>query len=70
MNKKVLGRNIDDLRLKQGLSLRQFAEKIGYSNTQVVRWVNGCVAPGAEALYNVAKGLGVTIDSLFEGTEE
>ncbi len=65
MTEKIFAQNLKAARKAAGLTQRELAEKIGYSEKSVSKWESGnTVAPGA-MLPEIAKVLGTDIDSLF-----
>lgn len=54
----------------QKVTGRELARYIGVQENQVSRWLNDKNVPAADALYEVARYLGVTVEQLFtERTE-
>ena len=65
MTEKIFAQNLKAARKAAGLTQRELAEKIGYSEKSVSKWESGnTIAPGA-MLPEIAKVLGTDIDSLF-----
>ena len=65
-----LGRNIKKHMVDQNVTGRELARYIGVQENQVSRWLNDKNVPAADALYEVARYLGVTVEQLFtERTE-
>ena len=65
-----LGRNIKKHMVDQKVTGRELARYIGVQENQVSRWLNDKNVPSADALYEVARYLGVTVEQLFtERTE-
>jgi transcriptional regulator with XRE-family HTH domain len=65
-----LGRKIKELRTGKGLTQDALAEKLGVSPQAVSKWENGVTAPDIGLLPAISAGFGVTIDDLFELTDE
>ncbi|MBU0687371.1 MAG: helix-turn-helix domain-containing protein [Candidatus Margulisbacteria bacterium] len=64
-----LGKNIEKLRMKAGISREKFAQKCGgeFTAIHLMRIENGSVKnPGIEMVKAIAEGLGVKIDALVE----
>lgn len=59
------GKCLHALRDERGLSLRQFAEKIGVKHPQIVRWENQSHAPKQRTLEQIAKGLNCPVADLL-----
>ena len=66
--KKIIGKNISNLRKANKLTQSEFASKLNYSDKAISKWENGDSLPDIEVLNNVAKFFGVTLDYLV--TEE
>lgn len=65
-----LGRNIRKHMEERRVTGRELARNIGVQENQVSRWLNDKNMPTADALYEVAQYLGVTVEQLFtERTE-
>lgn len=65
-----LGRNIKKHMVEQRVTGRELAKYIGVQENQVSRWLNDKNMPTADALFEVARYLGVTVEQLFtERTE-
>ena len=65
-----IGKNINKLMLKSGMSMREFGWVIGYPSSTICRWVNGNAVPKSEALYMISKRFGVIVDSLFDRVDK
>jgi transcriptional regulator with XRE-family HTH domain len=64
-----IGENIKSLRLSQGLSQQDLAEKCGFSNTMLSQYENGRKTPSLVTTANIAKALNVSINRLYYGDE-
>ena len=60
-----LGRNIRKHMEEQRVTGRELARYIGVQENQVSRWLNDRNVPAADALYEGAMYLGVTVEQLF-----
>jgi len=60
-----IGNNIKKLRLRKNLKQSQIAEKLGITCQAVSKWENNVNAPDINLLPDIARLLGVSIDTLF-----
>ena len=65
-----LGKKIKQLRFKAGLTQEQLAERLGIGPQSVSKWETGVSMPDITALPLLAETFGVTIDDLFDLTNE
>lgn len=65
-----LKERLKQIREKHGLSQAKFAERIGVSAGNVGDWEVGRVAPGANALANIAAAFDISLDWLIIGKEK
>ena len=65
-----LGKKIRQLRQKAGWTQEQLAEKMGVAAQSVSKWENAAAMPDITALPLLAENFGVTIDDLFDLTNE
>lgn len=49
-NKKLVGKRIQAIRLERGLTLKQFGELIGASESSISEWENGKYLPPAKSI--------------------
>ncbi len=63
--KRIIGKNMTDLRRGAGLTQLELAEKLNYSDKAVSKWESGASVPDITVLYDVAKLYGVTVDYLL-----
>ena len=68
--KMELGKKIKQLRFKAGLTQEQLAEKLGIGAQSVSKWENAVSMPDITALPLLAEIFGVSIDELFDLTNE
>lgn len=64
--KQIIGKNIIELRKKNGMTQAELAEKINYSDKAVSKWECGDAVPDIGVLKQLAELLGVTVDYLLE----
>lgn len=64
------GKKIRQLRFKAGLTQEQLAEKLGIGAQAVSKWENAAAMPDITALPLLAEIFGVSIDDLFDLTNE
>ena len=60
-----IGENIRVLRLREGLTQEQVAQRLGVTYQAVSKWENGTNTPDIALLPEIASLFGVTIDALF-----
>lgn len=65
-----LGKKIRQLRFKAGLTQEQLAEQMGVVPQSVSKWETGAAMPDISLLPLIAETFGVTIDDLFDLTNE
>jgi len=65
-----LGKKIKQLRFKAGLTQEQLADKLGIGPQSVSKWENSVAMPDITALPLIAEIFGVSIDDLFDLTNE
>ena len=65
-----LGAKIKHLRCKSGLTQEQLAEKLGLSGQSVSKWETAVAMPDIMLLPRLAEEFGVSIDELFDLTQE
>ena len=66
IDKKKTGRQIGQLMRKQGLSVKDIAEKLDIGSVQCVyQWINGKRMPTIDNLYALADLLDVKIDEIL-----
>lgn len=65
-----LGNKIKQLRFRAGLTQEQLAEKLGLSAQAVSKWETAAAMPDITLLPLIAEEFGVSIDELFDLTEE
>lgn len=65
-----LGKKIKQLRFKAGLTQEQLADKIGIGAQSVSKWENSVAMPDITTLPLIAEVFGVSIDDLFDLTNE
>ena len=65
-----LGKKIKQLRFRAGLTQEQLAEKLGIAPQSVSKWENAVAMPDITTLPLLAEIFGVSIDDLFDLTNE
>jgi transcriptional regulator with XRE-family HTH domain len=62
-----LGKNLQNLREKAGLTQRDLADKFGYKTPQFIsNWERGVAAPPISVIKKLAKMLHIEADKLFD----
>jgi transcriptional regulator with XRE-family HTH domain len=64
-----LGKRIQELRKKSGLTQQELAKRINISHPQIVRYENKGVQPPADVLNRIADAFNVSIDFLVNGNK-
>lgn len=64
--KKVVAKNISELRLKNGITQLELAEKLNYSDKAVSKWERGESLPDISVLRQLSDIFGVSLDYLVE----
>ncbi len=62
---QLFSANLHRLRSEAGLTQRELAERLGYSEKSVSKWERADGIPGIAALYDLAELFGVPLDELF-----
>lgn len=65
-----IGKQIKALRIQKGITQEELANSIGISYQAVSKWENGVTMPDIQLLPSLSIYFGVTIDELFQLTEE
>jgi transcriptional regulator with XRE-family HTH domain len=65
-----VGRNVKAFREKMGLTLQQFAEKVGISSALLTQMENRMVSPSIGMLVQIANAFGTTVSSFIGGKPE
>lgn len=64
----ILGNNIQQARLRRGLTQEQVAAKLGLTQNHYGRFERGEIRPNLDRLYQICEVLSVPIEELFKGT--
>jgi transcriptional regulator with XRE-family HTH domain len=64
----LVGRNIRIHRLQCGISQTDLGERIGVTFQQIQKYENGANRVGAGRLMQISSALGVSLESLFDGS--
>lgn len=65
-----IGKKIKKLRMQKGTTQEELAGYLGISCQAVSKWENGATAPDIQLLPAISAFFGITIDALFEFSEE
>lgn len=68
--KKIVAKNITELRVSSGMTQAQLGEKINYSDKSVSKWERGESLPDAYVLKQMSQLFGVTVDDLLSEHKE
>ncbi|MBE6587028.1 MAG: helix-turn-helix transcriptional regulator [Ruminococcaceae bacterium] len=63
--KKIVAKNIADLRHEAGMTQLELAEKLNYSDKAVSKWESGASIPDVGVLLEISRLFGVTVDYLL-----
>lgn len=66
--KKIIGKNLAELRKERKITQLEVAEMFGYTDKAVSKWEKGDTLPDVETLYQLASYYGVTLDYLTNDT--
>lgn len=64
INKRKTGRNISDLRAREGMSIQDLANELGCDQETIRDWEAGKYLPGTIALYSMATVFGCRADDI------
>ena len=66
INAAATGHNIDRLRSRKGLSVRDMQEEFGFTSPQAIyKWIHGSTLPSIDNLVILSKVLGVSMDDII-----
>ena len=66
INAAATGHNIDRLRSRKGLSVRDMQEEFGFTTPQAIyKWIHGSTLPSIDNLVILSKVLGVSMDDII-----
>lgn len=68
--RKLIGKNLTELRKRKGLTQLKLAEMFNYTDRAVSKWESGETLPDVEVLYNLCEFYGVTLDYLTHEDNE
>ena len=64
----VLIQNMITVRKHRGLTQSELGKQIGYSDKTISKWEHGDSCPSIEAVYQLARFYGVSVDDLLSDT--
>lgn len=67
INKKEVGQRIREIRLRQGLTLKEFGEVFGVTKSNGQRWEKGLSLPNKARMVKMCKLANITINELLYG---
>lgn len=67
MNSEKVGKFIKEIRTKNNLTQKQFADKYGVTYQAVSKWENGINLPDVALIKQISKDFNISIDDIFEG---
>lgn len=71
INMVATGQNINKLRKRAGISVKQLQDVLGFNTPQAIyKWFNGVSMPTIDNLVILAAVLGVTIDEIIVVNEQ
>ena len=66
INAAATGLNIDMLRSRKGLSVKDMQEEFGFTTPQAIyKWIHGTALPSVKNLVILSKMLGVSMDDII-----
>ena len=68
MNKQAFGERLRNLRMDRGLSLQQFAGRIGVTKSTVSFYENGERLPSYDVLFEICKTLDISVEYILYGS--
>ena len=66
---KNIAKNLTRLMAEHGIGTRKLADMTGTTPPTISRFATGKAYPGADMLLQMSEIFGVTIDSLYEGSD-
>lgn len=63
-----IGKSIREFRIRQKMSQKAFAARIGTTQQNISNYENGIAQPSVDCLAKIAKEFSVSLDELFLGT--
>ena len=66
MNQEKIGQFIKDIRIKNKLTQKEFAEKFGVTYQAVSKWENGKNLPDINILKDICKEYSISLDEVLE----
>lgn len=67
LEKEELGTRIKNIRLKKGMTTKEFGSLLGATDSNVTSWEKGRTSPNPERLKTIAKIADISIDTLLYG---
>lgn len=69
-NKDIMALRLREILKERELTVAQFAEMSGMSQSNISNYMNGNISPTLDTLYRIANSLEIEITELFEKKEE
>lgn len=66
----IVSERIKQLREENGLNKTEFAKRVGVNRTTITRYENGELKPTLEAMININKAFGISLDWIAGLTDE
>ena len=70
LNRRKLAENIDWYLLERNMSKSEFGRQVGISRSHVANLTSGRTEPSLGIALKIIKVLGISLETLLEGTEE
>ena len=67
MNQENFGKFIKNIRIKNNLTQKEFAEKYNVTYQAVSKWENGINMPDITLIKKISEDFNVSLDELFDG---
>ena len=68
LEKEKLGTHIKNIRLKKGMTTKEFGSLLGATDSNVTSWEKGRTSPNPERLKTIAKIADISVEELLYGT--
>ena len=67
INKKAVGQRIREIRIRQGLTLKEFGEGFGATKSNSQKWEKGLSLPNKARMVKMCKIANITLNELLYG---
>ena len=70
MDQEKIGKFIKDLRIKNNLTQKEFADKYNVTYQAVSKWENGINLPDVTLIRQMSKDFNISIEDILDGIKE